>query len=463
MDRKTNQPSSNRNARNADSKAQKDPAQSIGTENDTHNFDPYTEITLEAILEPRNMKRALERAVSNKGAPGVDGMKVEQLRDWILSHPGQLSKEIREGTYRPSPVRRVSIPKDEPGKFRDLGIPTVIDRLVQQATAQVLGQVYDRDFSNRSFGFRPNQDAQVALAVITADINCGYRWAVDMDLAKFFDTVNHSRLIRKLSQKIKDGRVISLIHKMLRSGVQIEGKVEPTERGLMQGGSLSPLLANIYLDELDKELEKRGHRFARYADDLICVCKSKRAAQRVLESLTSFVEGKMLLKVNRDKSHVSYITNERTKFLGYGFYNNWRKGEIRLMIHKRSKQKLKDTIRQILSRNSKTGISEIKRQLALKLRGWMNYFKSADSKIWTKDTDEWIRRRIRQLLWKIWKRVRTRIRALQKLGVSQNQACRWGNTRKAYWRIAGSHILSTTLTKDLLKSKGWTWLDCYRS
>ena len=338
MDRNNEKPSCGQRARNAAKPAQKGPPASIETEEDTHNLNLYAGITLEAILEPSNLKEALKRVVANRGAPGIDGMEVGQLLDWIRNHPGQLTKAIKEGTYRPSPVKRVSTPKDEPGKFRDLGIPTVIDRLVQQATAQVLDWAYDRDFSDRSFGFRRNMRAHHALRVTAAEADQGYRWAVDMDLAKFFDTVNHSRLIRKLSLKIKDGRVISLIHKMLRSGVQINGETKPTEIGLMQGGPLSPLLANIYLDELDKELEKRGHRFARYADDLICICKSRRAAERTLASLTRFVQDKMLLKVNQEKSHVSLVTSSRTKFLGYGFYFSRAKGEVRLTIHKKSKQ-----------------------------------------------------------------------------------------------------------------------------
>ena len=462
MDRNNEKPSCGQGARNAAKPAQKGPPASIGAEEDTHNLNLYAGITLEAILEPSNLKEALKRVVANRGAPGVDGMEVGQLLDWIRSHPGQLTKAIKEGTYRPFPVKRVSIPKDEPGKFRDLGIPTVIDRLVQQATAQVLDWAYDRDFSDRSFGFRRNMRAHHALRVITAEADQGYRWAVDMDLAKFFDTVNHSRLIRKLSLKIKDGRVISLIHKMLRSGVQINGEIKLTEIGLMQGGPLSPLLANIYLDELDKELEKRGHHFARYADDLICICKSRRAAERTLASLTRFVQEKMLLKVNQEKSHVAYISSPQTKFLGYGFYYSRTKRELRLTIHKKSKQKLKDTIRKLLSRSPKTSIENVKQLLAQKLRGWMNYFQLADAQKWTREIDQWIRRRIRQLLWKTWKKVRTRIKALIKLGADPARAYYWGCTRKGYWRISNSHILKTTLTTDFLKQRGWSWLGCFR-
>ena len=230
----------------------------------------------------------------------------------------------------------------------------------------------------------------------------------------------------------------------------------------MQGGPLSPLLANIYLDELDKELEKRGHRFARYADDLICICKSRRAAERTLASLTRFVQEKMLLKVNREKSHVAYISSPQTKFLGYGFYYSRTKREVRLTIHEKSKQKLKDTIRKLLSRSPKTSIESVKQLLAQKLRGWMNYFQLAHAQRWTQGVDRWIRRRIRQLLWKTWKKVKTRIRALVKLGADPNQAYYWGCTRKGYWRISNSHILTTTLTTDFLKQRGWSWLGCFR-
>lgn len=230
----------------------------------------------------------------------------------------------------------------------------------------------------------------------------------------------------------------------------------------MQGGPLSPLLANIYLDELDKELEKRGHRFARYADDLICICKSRRAAERTLASLTRFVQDKMLLKVNQEKSHVSPVTSPRTKFLGYGFYFSRAKGEVRLTIHKKSKQKLKDTIRQLLTRNPRTSIENVKQLLAQKLRGWMNYFQLADAQKWTQEVDRWIRRRIRQLLWKTLKKVKTMIKALIKLGADPVRAYYWGCTRKGYWRISNSHILATTLTTDFLKQRGWSWLGCYK-
>lgn len=302
-------------------------------ENTAHNRPAYTRITLEAILRPGNLTAALAQVERNQGAPGVDGMTTEELRPYICANPGALTSAIRTGKYRPAPVKRVTIPKPEKGKFRDLGIPTVIDRLVQQAVAQVLAFYFDVDFSSSSYGFRPMKGAQDAILAVTDKADSGYVWAVDMDLEKFFDTVEHSRLIRKLSTRIKDGRVISLITRMLKSGVQIDGKVKKTDVGLVQGGPLSPLLANIYLDELDKELERRGHQFARYADDLIILCKSKRAAQRTLASVTRYVEKRMKLKVNADKTSVKYLT-QGVKFLGHGFYRA--KGASYPTVHRRN-------------------------------------------------------------------------------------------------------------------------------
>lgn len=428
-------------------------------DNTAQDQSAFTEITLEAILSRENLTLALKRVEANKGAPGVDGMTTEELRKYIFEHPGELTSAILSGKYRPAPVKRVTIPKPEKGEFRNLGIPTVTDRLVQQAVAQKLSYSYDGTFSMSSFGFRPTRGAHDAIFKVMSEADQGYVWAVDMDLEKFFDTVNHSRLIRKLSTRIKDGRVISLITRMLKSGVWTQGKVEKSEIGLMQGGPLSPLLANIYLDELDKELEKRGHRFARYADDLVILCKSKRSAQRTLKSVTRFIEGRMKLKVNETKTTVSHITFG-VKFLGHGFYKT-RDGYFPT-VHSKSKERLKNTFREILSRNRKQSISAVKETLYKKLRGWCEYFKFAKYETWSKATDEWIRRRIRQLLWKTWKRVRTRYAALRKLGCSQEQAIQWANTRKSYWRIANSHILATTLNNDFLKTQGWSWLGLTR-
>ena len=428
-------------------------------DNTAQDQSAFTEITLEAILSQRNLALALERVEANKGAPGVDGMTTEELRSYIHAHPGELTSAILSGKYRPAPVKRVSIPKPEKGKFRDLGIPTVIDRLVQQAVAQKLSNSYDSTFSISSFGFRPTRSAHDAIFKVMGEADRGYVWAVDMDLEKFFDTVNHSRLIRKLSTRIKDRRVLSLISRMLKSGVSVNGKVQESDVGLMQGGPLSPLLANIYLDELDKELEKRGHRFARYADDLIILCKSKRAAQRTLTSVTRFVENRMKLKVNEAKTTVSYIT-KGVKFLGHGFYKT--KEGFFPTVHVKTKERLKGAVREILARNRKKSIDTIKETLRRKLSGWCAYFKYAKYEKWAKDTDEWIRRRIRQLLWKTWKRIQTRIAALKKLGCTEEKAYMWACTRKSYWRTANSQVLNTTLTNDFLKSRGWCWLGLVR-
>lgn len=426
-------------------------------ENTAHTSPDFAGITLEKILESSNLNAALKKVESNKGAPGVDGMKTDELRQYITDHPGELRRVLLDGTYRPKPVKRVTIPKSEPGKFRELGIPTVIDRLVQQAVLQVLNLYYDTTFSTSSYGFRPFRDCRDAVLHCIRQTDGGKVWAVDVDLEKFFDTVNHSRLIRKLSTRIKDPRVISLIHRMLKSGIDTGNGVVDSTVGLMQGGPLSPLLANIYLDELDKELEKRGHSFARYADDLIVLCSSKRAAERTLRSLTKLLEGRMFLKVNQAKSGVSYITHG-VKFLGFGFYWNTKIKRIVPSVHWKSKVSFINEVREVLSRNRKGSIEHIKKELREKLVGWNAYFKWASYETWLKPTDQWIRRRIRQLLWKCWKKVRTRHKALRKLGCPHETALMWANSRKAYWHIANSQILATTLTNDFLKSKGWTWL-----
>lgn len=429
----------------------------IRMDNTERTTPDFAGITLERILESTNLLEALNRVEANKGAPGVDGMTTEELRQYIFDHPGELRRMLLDGTYRPKPVKRVTIPKSEPGKFRELGIPTVLDRLVQQAVAQVLGLYYDATFSDSSFGFRPMRGCQDAVLHCISHTDHGRVWAVDIDLEKFFDTVNHSRLIRKLSTRIKDPRIISLVHKMLTSGVDTGNGVVESKVGLMQGGPLSPLLANIYLDELDKELERRGHKFARYADDLMVLCHSKRAAERTLQSLTKLIEGRMLLKVNQAKSCVSYITRG-VKFLGYGFYWNRKIKRIVPSVHRKSKVKLQNELREILRRNRKGSIEQVKKVLAQKLVGWNAYFQWASYQSWAKEMDQWIRRRIRQLLWKCWKKVKTRYTALRKLGCPREIAYMWANSRKGYWRIAKSQVLHTTLTDDFLKSKGWTWL-----
>ena len=291
---------------------------------------------------------------------------------------------------------------------------------------------------------------------VTAYAEEGYVWAVDMDLEKFFDKINHSKMVQILSERISDGRVISLIHRFLRADVQTNKGLETRDMGAPQGGPLSPILANILLDKLDKELEKRGLRFARYADDMIVLCKSKRAATRVFESLTRFIEKKLLLRVNRKKSKIVYVGNRELKFLGYGFAPL--KGRIIPTVHFRSKAKFKDRIRKILHRNKGQRLDQFTSELRTYLSGWSNYFGLAAFLGWARGTDEWIRRRIRMIYWKRWKRVVTKYKALRKLGASKDLAKKGAGSSKSYWRVAGSPVLSSTLTNEYLKRKGWTWL-----
>lgn len=333
----------------------------------------------------------------------------------------------------------------------------MIDRFIQQAVAQRLSQAYERLFSPNSHGFRPNRSCHTAINQALAYANRGKRWVVDLDLEKFFDTVNHAKLIQVLSERIKDGRVISLIHKMLRAPVSENGKVTQTEIGTPQGGCISPVLTNIVLNELDQELDRRGHAFVRYADDMMVMCGSKKAAQRVYQSLRTFIEKKLKLKVNEQKSKICYINASELKFLGYGFYRD-KEGVVKARVHQKSYEKCKRKLRELTSRSKGQSLDTYRERLSEFIRGWVNYFKLASMKHWVQETDQWLRRRIRQIYWKQWKTVSMRSRALRQLGVSKEKAWEWANTRKAYWRVAGSHILSTTLTNDFLKARGWMCL-----
>lgn len=333
-----------------------------------------------------------------------------------------------------------------------------MDRLIQQAISQVLTPIYEEQFSDNSYGFRPKRGAHDALKQCQANISEGHVYVVDMDLEKYFDTVNQSKLIQILSETIKDGRVISLIHKFLRAGIMVEGLFEESPEGVPQGGPLSPLLGNVMLNECDRELEHRGHRFVRYADDMLIFCKSKRGAQRVFESITTSLEQKLFLKVNRTKSQVAHVRSIR--FLGYGFYVYKREGRLR--VHPKSVRKLKDKIREITGRSNGMSIEYRKTRLNQVIRGWVNYFKLADMKKLMEELDQWTRSRIRMVTWKRWKRVRTRITNLRKLGVDEERAWMWANTRKGYWRIAHSPILTRTLSLERIKRAGYlSFLECY--
>jgi RNA-directed DNA polymerase len=426
------------------------------TENNLTSIEQTGYGMLEQILSPANLNAAFKRVKQNKGAGGIDEMEVESLKDYLIKEKDTLIASILGGKYRPNPVRRVEIPKEN-GKKRQLGIPTVVDRVIQQAITQVLSPIYEKQFSPSSYGFRPKRSAHQALRQCQRHITEGYKYAVDMDLEKFFDTVNQSKLVEVLSRTIKDGRVISLIHRYLQAGVVVANKFEQTAIGVPQGGPLSPLLSNIMLNELDKELERRGHRFVRYADDLLILCKSKRAASRTMENLVPYIEEKLFLKVNREKSTVAYIRN--VKFLGYAFYVN---RECRLRIHLKSVEKMRSKIRELTSRSNGWGNARRKEELKQYITGWVNYFKLADMKMLMIETDEWYRRRLRMVLWKQWKRVRTRQANLTKLGIAKSKAWEYANTRKGYWHIANSWILSTSVTNERLKQAGYVFLtDCY--
>src|SRR5690554_3718654 len=338
---------------------------------------------LEEILNAGNLNQAYKQVMRNKGAGGIDGMQVDELLPYLREHREELIQTIQNGKYRPKPVRRIEIPKEN-GKMRKLGIPTVVDRLIQQAICQVLTPIYEQQFSDNSYGFRPKRSAHDALKKCQTNITEGYRYVVDMDLEKYFDTVNESRLIQILSETIKDGRVISLIHKFLNAGVMVGGMFEDSPEGVPQGGPLSPLLGNVMLNECDWELQKRGHRFVRYADDMMIFCRSKKAAKRTLEKILPFIEGKLFLKVNREKTKVAHV--KAVKFLGYGFYIY--RGEGRLRIHPKSVRKFKEKIRIITGRSNGMGIDERKSRLNSIVRGWMNYFKLADAKQLLQGLDE---------------------------------------------------------------------------
>jgi group II intron reverse transcriptase/maturase len=428
------------------------------TENNFTNADQTGYGLLEQILSPANLNQAYKKVKGNKGSGGIDKMEVESLRDYLVRNKEELIQSIMGGTYRPNPVRRVEIPKDN-GKMRMLGIPTVVDRVVQQAIAQILVPIYEKQFSTSSYGFRPKRSAHQALNKCKEYITEGYKYAVDMDLEKFFDTVNQSKLIEVLSRTVKDGRVISLIHKYLHAGVVVRNKFEETNVGVPQGGPLSPLMSNIMLNELDKELEKRGHRFVRYADDLVILCKSKRSAERTLANLIPYIEEKLFLKVNREKTAVAYI--RRIKFLGYSFYENGKGGRLR--AHPISVAKMKERIKMLTSRSNGWGDARRKEELRQFITGWVNYFKLADIKRLLLTVDEWYRRRLRMVIWKQWKRIRTRLRNLLKLGIPKQKAWEYANTRKGYWHTANSPILTRSITTVRLQLAGYTFFsDHYR-
>lgn len=403
------------------------------------------------------MNQAFKKVKKNKGAAGIDDMEIDELLDYLKENGKDLVRTIRDGKYHPKPVRRVEIPKEEKGKVRKLGIPTVVDRVVQQAIGQVLTPIYEEQFSDNSFGFRPKRSAHQAMNRCKEYIDEGYKYVVDMDLEKYFDTVNQSKLIEILSRTIKDGKVISLIHKYMNAGVIVNHTFKETGVGVPQGGPLSPLLSNIMLNELDKELERRGHKFVRYADDAMVFLKSKKSAKRTLTNIKPFIEKKLFLKVNEEKTVIAYVG--RVKFLGFGFYVM--RGKTKFRVHPKAIAKMKTKVKEMTGRSYGISNEERPKKLRRYIIGWIHYFKIANMKILLKDVDSWMRRRIRMVYWKQWKKVRTCFTNLQKLGINKSKAWEFANTRKGYWRIANSPIVSRTLSNQWLKDQGYLFLLTY--
>jgi len=404
---------------------------------------------MESICERSNMRRAIKRVIKNKGAPGVDGMTVSKINRYYQRHREKIEKALLDGTYDPMPVLQTEIPKPD-GGTRLLGIPTVLDRVIQQAVAQVFTSIWDYTFSEMSFGFRPGRSQHGAVRQYREYLRAGYKYVVDIDISKFFDRVNHDRLMSRLATRIKDKRVLKLIRRFLTSGVMIGGLTEPTREGTPQGGPLSPLLSNIVLDELDKELEKRGLRFVRYADDCVIFVKSKLAANRVMESVSRFIEKKLRLKVNREKSAVSLPW--KSKYLGFCVTNSSTNPKIR--IHWKSIKRFKERVKEITARKRGRSIVQVISELNVYMRGWWNYYGIAESYNRLKLLPHWIRRRLRAVIWKHWKNRRTRVGELLKRGVARKFAVTTGCARKGPWRMSRVEWVQYALPNKYFSSLG---------
>ena len=406
---------------------------------------------LEKVLSKENLNNAYKQVYKNKGASGVDGVTTEELFSYIREHKEEILDKIRNRKYKPQPVRRVYIPKEN-GNKRKLGIPSVIDRVIQQAIVQVLTPMYEEQFSNNSYGFRPKRSCEQAVIKALEYFNDGYDWIVDIDLESFFDEVNQDKLIGIIRRTVKDGDLVSLIRKFLQSGVMEKGVIQPTKKGTPQGGNLSPLLSNIMLNELDKELEKRGLNFVRYADDTLIMVRSEKAANRVMESITTFITRKLGLKVNVEKSKVAR-PNE-IKYLGFGFYKKNNQNIWRPKPHIKSSEKFKAKLHDILIRSKSIDLDTRLLKLKQIIYGWVNYFKIADMKSFLIGIDQWIRRKLRVIIWKQWKKIRKRYTCLRKLGISHRDAYITVNSRRGYYHIAHTRVLETAISKERLNKRG---------
>jgi group II intron reverse transcriptase/maturase len=403
----------------------------------------------EMILERRNMFLALKHVQANKGAPGVDKMTVTQIKSYLKRHWMKIKTDLLQGTYKPLPVRRKEIDKPD-GGVRLLGIPTVLDRMIQQAIAQFLEQIWDPTFSEFSYGFRPGKSAHDAVLQSKQYLLDGYTYVVDMDLSKFFDRVNHDRLMSRLATRVRDKRVLKLIRSYLNAGTMIKGVVSYSDEGTPQGGPLSPLLSNIVLDELDKELDSRGHKFVRYADDFRIYTKSLKAAERVKSSITKYLTVKLRLKVNEEKSAVSRPWLR--KFLGFTFIHMC--GQTKIRIHAKTIERFKQKVRELTRRNRGKSLYQVIKELNMYFQGWWNYYCLTEAKYFLKSLKTWIIRRLRCLVWKQWKNPRTRVQNLEKLGIDHEHAATCGNARKKYWRMSKVKWVAIAMPEYYFIKKG---------
>src|SRR5882724_1843668 len=404
---------------------------------------------MEEVCERENCKQALARVKANKGSAGVDGMTVHELPEFLKQHWPAIRAQLLSGTYKPQPVRRVEIPKPDGGGMRKLGIPSALDRFIQQAVMQVLQHKWDRTFSDHSYGFRPGRSAHQAVAAAQQYIAAGYRWVVDLDLEKFFDRVNHDKLIAKIAERVSDKRLLKLIRAFLRAGVMEGGLVSPVDEGTPQGGPLSPLLSNIVLDEFDRELERRELRFARYADDSNIYVRSRRAGERVMASLTRFLATKLKLKVNQQKSAVARPWER--KFLGFSFTKN---REPKRRIAPKAVVRFKERVRELTSRTGGVSIERMAEELAQYLRGWIGYFGKCQTPSVLQSLEEWTRRRLRSVIWKQWKRGTVRFAELRKRGVGKDLAAKTAGSAHGPWRLANSPALAIALPNAYFDSLG---------
>ncbi len=409
---------------------------------------------LNELLSDDNLKIAKQRIKKNKGASGIDGMEVKELDEYLSKHLDEIKEQIRNKKYSPKPVKRVEIPKPD-GGVRNLGVPTVVDRFVQQAIAQVLTPIYEPKFSESSYGFRPNRCCEMAILKALEFMNDGYQWVVDIDLEKFFDNVNHDKLISLIMKDVKCGEIVSLINKFLKSGIMIDDEYKESVIGTPQGGNLSPLLSNIMLNQLDKELEARGLRFTRYADDCIILVGSSKAADRVMKNVSIFIESKLGLKVNMTKSKVSKPND--IKYLGFGFFMDKNDGLWKAKPHAKSVEKLKLKLKKLTSRRWSISLDERLEKIKKTIVGWTNYYKIGYWKDVARMVDAHVRFRLRMCIWKQWKKVNTKKKALISLGVPKREAWMLANCRKAYARCASS-FLNNVLTNKRLKERGLVFL-----